>query len=520
MLSKWKILIVAAVALLGTVRLGTHGTFAVAAETKEPEKLPIELRELLDKINGELSSLEKRAARISPDRIETGLTEIREWVDEFAIEADMEDNDPMMVQLATRMDSIKDNAVKIAKDRIQKEEERRQRLENIMKGGEMSVENDLPVNMDAVSFKRDVAPILQGACANCHNARRKSGDFDATTYASVIQHIDPGNPASSHLLDLVTGKAEPVMPRGAMANFPDRWADIWTAWIKQGAKFDGTNQGAPIASYLISFDDQRMELYAKMPLAELTQLHMDESEKQLRIVNPKEPVHHFHTPNFIVNVTTGEKDAEYVAVLSEVVLDELNYRFKQKSNPKWRGGLGVNVFSTRTDYMAFAREIDDYSIGTAQFGHARMRPEFQYVALTPDGTGLNLDASLAQQLTAAYLKALGKGMIPDWAVYGFSRVNASKFDGRSNAIADEIAQGNRLLQSVDLRRFFMGELPWVQTAPLSVSLFAFLDKSSPTETTAFLISVAGNGQTWEAIESQFGGGDRLANSWRASANSR
>ncbi len=38
----------------------------------------------------------------------------------------------------------------------------------------------------AVSFDRDVQPILRRRCAGCHNAEKPRGELDVTTYAAVV----------------------------------------------------------------------------------------------------------------------------------------------------------------------------------------------------------------------------------------------------------------------------------------------------------------------------------------------
>jgi hypothetical protein len=37
----------------------------------------------------------------------------------------------------------------------------------------------------ALSYDRDVQPILRKRCAGCHNAERPRGDLDMTTYAGL-----------------------------------------------------------------------------------------------------------------------------------------------------------------------------------------------------------------------------------------------------------------------------------------------------------------------------------------------
>ena len=61
-------------------------------------------------------------------------------------------------------------------------------------------------------FRDRIAPILERRCVSCHNDRQQEGDFSLQTAKSALTdgYIEPGDPESSHLLDLITpanGKA-------------------------------------------------------------------------------------------------------------------------------------------------------------------------------------------------------------------------------------------------------------------------------------------------------------------------
>ncbi len=69
-----------------------------------------------------------------------------------------------------------------------------------------------------VSFINDVAPILKENCFACHDAKKRKGKLDMTTYESFRKggdHDDPvvpGKPEESYILDLLTGKDNLRMP--------------------------------------------------------------------------------------------------------------------------------------------------------------------------------------------------------------------------------------------------------------------------------------------------------------------
>jgi hypothetical protein len=99
-----------------------------------------------------------------------------------------------------------------------------------------------------VSFADGVLGVLQKKCLNCHDATRKRGDIDLSTYEATMGvkgMVVPGAPEKSRLYQSVTG-ATPKMPRnGAPLEKAD--VDLLAAWIRAGAK-NPPPPRAPLAS--------------------------------------------------------------------------------------------------------------------------------------------------------------------------------------------------------------------------------------------------------------------------------
>jgi mono/diheme cytochrome c family protein len=89
-----------------------------------------------------------------------------------------------------------------------------------------------------VSFSRQVLPIFQASCAECHGGETKEVELALTTYAEVMTGseygpvVEAGNPGESILLDMV---AAGEMPQDAPPLDEDEIALI-RAWIQQGAQ--------------------------------------------------------------------------------------------------------------------------------------------------------------------------------------------------------------------------------------------------------------------------------------------
>jgi hypothetical protein len=105
------------------------------------------------------------------------------------------------------------------------------------------------LSTSAISFTKQVAPILSQRCGRCHVEGSK-GQFNLGTFASLMKGppegvvVFAGDTVGSRLIEtIVTGD----MPRGGGKVTPPELA-ILNGWIIQGAKFDGADPNASITS--------------------------------------------------------------------------------------------------------------------------------------------------------------------------------------------------------------------------------------------------------------------------------
>jgi hypothetical protein len=90
----------------------------------------------------------------------------------------------------------------------------------------------------ALTYEKDVLPILERACTSCHGVRRKSGKLDLRTFAALVKGgeggtgVVPGNPDKSPLYETV---ASGQMPPGKM-KLSAKEKETIRAWIAAGAK--------------------------------------------------------------------------------------------------------------------------------------------------------------------------------------------------------------------------------------------------------------------------------------------
>lgn len=82
-------------------------------------------------------------------------------------------------------------------------------------------------------FEREVAPILEARCLACHDAANAKGDVRLDTPAAVFEHLQPGQPDASLLIEQVSGP-EPDMPKKEKPLTPAQ-VETLRQWVQAGA---------------------------------------------------------------------------------------------------------------------------------------------------------------------------------------------------------------------------------------------------------------------------------------------
>ncbi|SIN96908.1 WD-40 repeat-containing protein [Singulisphaera sp. GP187] len=91
-----------------------------------------------------------------------------------------------------------------------------------------------------VTYQDQVSAIFKNRCNSCHNADKQKGGLNLETYSSAMQGggsgkvVEPGDPDSSTLYQLVTHSEQPNMPPNA-PKLPDAELGTIKAWIEGGA---------------------------------------------------------------------------------------------------------------------------------------------------------------------------------------------------------------------------------------------------------------------------------------------
>lgn len=108
---------------------------------------------------------------------------------------------------------------------------------------------------DAVSFRRDVAPILLARCQACHGPRKSESGYRVDTYAHAMAAGDSDAPGfsregldESEAFRRITSDDEDERMPAEGDRLPQAQIALVRRWIEQGAKYDGDDANAPLAS--------------------------------------------------------------------------------------------------------------------------------------------------------------------------------------------------------------------------------------------------------------------------------
>ena len=101
-----------------------------------------------------------------------------------------------------------------------------------------------------VDYATQIAPILDEFCADCHDGETRKGGLSVATYDDLLEggrsgaSVRPGTSTRSLLMDRLTGRVEPLMPKGEDPLDEGRLTLIRT-WIDEGARRTPTSPPAP-----------------------------------------------------------------------------------------------------------------------------------------------------------------------------------------------------------------------------------------------------------------------------------
>ncbi len=309
----------------------------------------------------------------------------------------------------------------------------------------------------AISFTRQVRPLLEQRCGACHSPDSRTSGLDATTPASLLKGgkrgpaIVRGKPAESAVIQYVRGNREPRMPKG-MPPLSDLEIQLLEAWIQTGAPDDSATTAAapaktgaqsapsnPLNDALFSDADQLAAIRRKVRLG-----YVERPPDPPRVAGYSNPIDEFIAAKWRDANLPEFKDPPPVAsdsvFLRRVYLDLIGViptiaeaqRFLADGSPDKRTKLIDELLARNADYAAHWTPFWEEAIASSDTGvvggivrHGDYR-QWLYDAFLRNKPYDQLVADLIDPTSPAYLHPKPERQNGDYDVYPQFVLNSSQ----------------------------------------------------------------------------------------------
>jgi hypothetical protein len=111
-----------------------------------------------------------------------------------------------------------------------------------------------PAQAAKISWSRDIQPLLQSKCSECHSSDERKDEFEITSVETLRTKgrkdgpgVLPGNPDESAIIQRIRGRTKPQMPKDRTPLSEDE-LHLLRSWIAAGAKDDSGGAAAAAVS--------------------------------------------------------------------------------------------------------------------------------------------------------------------------------------------------------------------------------------------------------------------------------
>ncbi len=332
-------------------------------------------------------------------------------------------------------------------------------LASLVPGGQPDRAPNVPVVMadpdDEVQFARDVAPILQQHCLECHGQQNGGNGFSLATFDRLLQGGGNGppvvvaKPAESLLIKKLRGTATlgARMPQGRDP-LPEETIAKIEKWIELGAKFDGFAANASLE------DTIAQRAAGGLTHEELAKQRLERAEKTWRLILPDTPANHVASDEVLVVGGASPEILSAVKTMADEQIVKLRKMFKTPAaQPLIKGRMTLFVFDKRYDYGEIGTMLEGRELPATWRGHWMYNPLDPYgcVLLEKDGTAA--PGVVAQQIAGVYVASLGK--VPRWFAEGSARAVAARIDPRDSRVQGWDRQVAEVLDSLERPEGFL-----------------------------------------------------------------
>lgn len=315
---------------------------------------------------------------------------------------------------------------------------------------------------EKVSFVRDIAPFMANLCVNCHGGPMPRAGFSLDTFEKLMRGgrngrvIIPGNSADSRLWHLV-GLQDPIkMPQGQALITRSNHRNLQT-WIDEGAKFDGEDAKARLASLVPTTENAKAKELATLNATDFLKLRKDRIAELWKLGLPNEKSTQVEGKEVIVVGNTSEARLKEISDWAEDDAKMLKRTFNDKGETIWRGKLALFIFKDRFTYQEFTRTTAGFDPPSEATGHARVTAstmEDAYVCLpdigdSPSETSPGLRAAMLDHVTAAMLLRSPR-KVSDWIARGTGLALAARANSKNPYFAGITDAAKESVKGVDL----------------------------------------------------------------------
>ena len=392
----------------------------------------------------------------------------------------------------------------------------------------------------ALSFRRDIAPLLVANCVGCHTGTGSGlarGKLSMASFEKLMaggkrgKDIVPGDPDASHLVLMIKGEETPKMPpNNGQRGFAEAAQEKIEAWVKAGARLDaGLAATDPFDKYAPTTGDLRKDELAKLKPEErdkvAQQAGLDRWKKATKVV-----------PDFTVGthfLGFGNLPGDRMARLLKAM--EAQYTLANKLLSSAKGPalsptekISLYVFKDQNTFVEFVRTFENQEVEPGETARARFDVESPYlVAVDPANGGeesagafkkgakkskkgddsiggpeRSLLGLMTEQLITATANRAGKP--PKWIALGLGAYASSQVEAGSpyyRRLRGETFENVRIGWQPKATDVLGGQASVDTTRAVGFALFEWMsaNASVPSMTAFVKIMLEGQGQTDEAI---------------------
>ena len=314
-----------------------------------------------------------------------------------------------------------------------------------------------PASQAAISFSKDIAPILITNCNGCHYAAtRVSGGLQFNMFSQIVKGGDtgpvvfPGKPDESLIVRKLRGMEGARMPMGRSA-LPDSQIQLVATWIKEGATFDGQNKDARLDQVVgKAFAD-------KASHTDLMDKRIERARDKWKIASPKSEADEAIDEQFHVIGNIGAENTKVLLAQANTAANQVRKMFKVAGKESLiKGGITIFALKQRYDYSEFGKMIESRALPAEWSSHWRSEVLDSYVAIVYDNAENKInETSLLQQLASLWMSS-HEG-VPRWFADGAGRqalavtvgVNDARVQPWTKRLPDSMAQLKNLKSLLD-----------------------------------------------------------------------